>query len=68
MADRYSPRIVVLVGSVIALLGFISVFFSPHYLFALIFALVLLDIGGTGGACGKPTESAGIIRRRKESF
>ncbi|WP_279282871.1 hypothetical protein [Klebsiella pneumoniae] len=52
MADRYSPRIVVLVGSVIALLGFISVFFSPHYLFALIFALVLLDIGGRAGLVG----------------
>lgn len=52
MADRYSPRIVVLMGSVIALLGFISVFFSPYYLFALIVALVLLDIGGRAGLVG----------------
>ncbi|HFG6920421.1 TPA: MFS transporter [Acinetobacter baumannii] len=52
MADRYSPRIIVLTGSVIAALGFISVFFSSHYLLALIVALVFLDIGGRAGLVG----------------
>ena len=52
MADRYSPRIIVLTGSVIAALGFISVFFSSHYLRALIVALVFLDIGGRAGLVG----------------
>ena len=52
IADRFSPRRVVLAGTVVALSGFCSVCFAPHHLFALIIALVLLDIGGRAGLVG----------------
>lgn len=52
LADRFTPRIVVIIGSLVALLGFICVFYSPSFFPALVIALILLDIGGRAGLVG----------------
>lgn len=52
LADRYSFRTIVLAGGVLALLGFGAVYFSHHYLIALIVGIILLDIGGRASLVG----------------
>lgn len=65
LADRYTPRIVVLVGSIIALLGFISIYFSPRYLLALIVGLIFLDIGGRAGLVGNQLRAMSLYENAR---
>ncbi|MBL5829346.1 MFS transporter [Serratia fonticola] len=52
LADRYTPQAIVILGSLCAIVGFLLLAMSGHYLTALIISVIFLDVGGRAGLVG----------------
>jgi len=52
LADRFTPQLLVFLGSICAGGGFLLLAISEHYLIALVISVIFLDIGGRAGLVG----------------